>query len=102
MNTILYDVTLYRYFSHSTHTENIAIGETKKEYIATVRAVNGDLRDAPNMSDVRVALPYNLRKAFDRAGEFYFDNNPNAHGFISLYTKKDEFIGSLVAERRVI
>jgi plasmid stabilization system protein ParE len=70
-------------------------------YVATVRATQGALREQPDMGAVRDGLPHNLRKAFDRAGAFWFDKHDvTKPGIMRLYALRDSrHLATLTAER---
>jgi len=97
MTTTLYDVRMYR----ESRKRYLHLSDPRGAYVATTNAVMGALRDGPDMVAVRAALPANLRKAFDRAGSFWFDKyNDAKHGHMTLYTMRGALIGTLYAIRK--
>lgn len=97
MANILYDVHMYR----QSRKRYLHTSDPRGAYVATTKAVMGALRDGPDMAAVRAALPANLRKAFDRAGSFWFDNYSDAKpGHMTLYTTRGVLLGTLYATRK--
>jgi hypothetical protein len=71
--------------------------------IPAVKAVSaGHWRDGelitPSRPDVRAALPYRWRKAFDRSGSFWFDACDNsASAFLALRSARGRHLATLYA-----
>ena len=90
----LFDVRLCR----QSAKRFLHVSDPRGAYVATVHALTTGLRPVPDCDAIRAALPGNLRKAFDRAGGFWFDKyDATKPASMTLTSTRGALIGTLYA-----